>query len=148
MSVRQSTSLIAALYAALPALMAGGVIHLYGDEQPASADAPALSPPLARITVDGGEWSADNTAAGLHLIADGRYVVKDPTEAWQLVGLASGTARWWRFTPGSSDTASCIDGSCAVEDEDAAEMYLPDLSISPETRLAVSNWVLAVPPLT
>jgi hypothetical protein len=99
---------------------AGFFIDIYTGTRPASPDAAATGTKLARITAAAG--------ARLHLEAAvtsaGRIDI-EADEAWSAVGLANGTAGYYRLVTNSDDgttlstTAVRIDGTVATSGGDA-----------------------------
>ena len=135
-------------------LFDGGCIEIRTGQQPATADLPATGTLIARVTRDGGVWAPGNPANGLIYDVDGRYAMKRFVHTWRLQGLAAGDAGWCRVVGVNGDSGGAslseprIDGAVgligAVTD---VQMFLPVLSITPETVIDFNYWWLAPPPL-
>jgi len=81
-------------------MMNGGIIRVYGAQQPATPDSPPGTPELGRITTEGRVFlTGDPNNAGLYLqIISPGGIARDPDMGnWRLTGVASGTATWWRW---------------------------------------------------
>lgn len=131
-----------------------GCIELRSGPQPLTADAAPSGTLLARITRDGGAWTAGDPANGLRFQRAGRYVTKDPAHRWRLVGLASGTIGWMRLLPNAPDpgttsfTALRVDGTVGLVDSTGdVQFWLPSLSVSSSTEIEITQFWYAVPPL-
>lgn len=135
-----------------------GCIEIRTGLQPANADAAATGTLVARITRDGGAWTAGSPANGLQFQRAGRYVIKHPLHIWRLVGIATGVAGWFRLRTNAADAggvsldAPRIDGLIAPLPEEGtppspAQMFLPSLAITPSTDVEIAQWYYAKPPL-
>ena len=131
-----------------------GCIELRSGPQPLNADSAPSGTLLARITRDGGAWTAGNTANGLRFQRAGRYVVKDPAHRWRLVGVAAGTIGWMRLLPNAADpgttsfTAIRVDGAVGLVDtNEDAQLWLPTLVVSSGTEIEITQFWYAIPPL-
>lgn len=122
MSLRFSTGLRNAMLGStgLKAAMANGVIRIYSGAQPANADSAVQGTLLAEITVDGGAFSHGSPTNGLNFDDPANALLqKAAAETWRGVGLANGSAGWFRFCAnpadagGASTTLARIDGSVA-----------------------------------
>lgn len=120
MALRFSTGLVHGFMNAtgIKEAMADGIIRVYSGAQPATADAAATGTLLCAYTVDGGAWSAGSPTNGLEFDAPAdRVLSKAAAETWLGLGVATGTAGWFRFyanptdAGGSSTTLARIDGS-------------------------------------
>lgn len=132
----------------------GGCIEIRTGAQPENADMAPTGDLLARITRNGGAWTAGSHTNGLRFDTNGRYVVKRFTDVWQLQGSATGTAGWCRLraNPVESEAASLIDaridGSVALIGSDAdIQLFLPVLAITGSTSIDINYWWFAPPPL-
>lgn len=131
-----------------------GCIELRSGPQPLNADAAPSGTLLARITRDGGAWTAGNPANGLRFQRAGRYVSKDPAHRWRLTGIASGTVGWMRLLPNAPDPGTLsfdaprIDGTVGLVDTTGdVQFWLPTLAITPSTHIEITQFWYAVPPL-
>jgi hypothetical protein len=98
-----------------------GIIYIYSGPQPANADAAVQGTLLGKITVGAGAFSFGSATNGLTFDDPVAGVIsKAAAEAWQMVGLANGTAGWFRLMGnasdalGSSTTLARMDGSVAT----------------------------------
>lgn len=90
-----------------------GFIAIYSGPQPLTGDSAATGTLLGTVSVGGAGTGLTfgNSASGT--------IAKTPAEDWKFVGLADGTAGWWRFYPAAgnpalaSTTEARIDGSVA-----------------------------------
>ena len=95
-----------------------GFIAIYSGPQPLTADSAASGTLLGTVSVDGTGTGLTfgNSASGT--------IAKTPAEDWKFVGLADGTAGWFRFYPAagnpalSSATEARIDGNIATSGGD------------------------------
>jgi len=120
-------SVIAARGGSMKDIMANGVIRVYSGAQPATPEAAVTGTLLIEITVASGAFVAGLEASGLEF-GDPvtNYIEKCADEVWSGVGLAAGTAGWFRFVAnptdgGGLDTAlPRIDGTVGISGADAA----------------------------
>ncbi|MDR1076357.1 MAG: hypothetical protein LBL59_08715 [Xanthomonadaceae bacterium] len=123
------------------------MIEIRSGAQPASADAAATGVLLARITRDGADWSEGPAVAGLAFVADGRHARKSPAQSWQLRGLASGEAGWFRLISSVADAGTTstqfarIDGAIGLEGQTGDfQAFLKTLAITPDTTIEIADW--------
>ena len=76
--------------------MASGVIDIYSGTQPASADAAATGMLLGTVTLNAGAFTPGSTTNGLTFAAASAGTVSK-SGVWSFVGIAAGTAGWFRF---------------------------------------------------
>lgn len=104
-----------------------GFINIYSGPQPLTADTGATGTLLGTASVDAGGVGLTFDAAAAGVIA------KAAAETWKFLGLAAGTAGWFRFyEPTDTPTAvsavkARLDGSIAVS---GADMNLSNISIA------------------
>lgn len=156
MTVRMSTGFAAQILGptAFEQVFRYGCVEIRSGLQPDSADLPPTGVLLARITRDGGAWTAGVSDNGLEFDRSGRYAMKRADHLWRLVGLAEGQAGWFRMLPNASDTGAAsltaprIDGLVGLEGVEAdIQLYLPTLAITPSTDIAINHWWFALPPI-
>lgn len=156
MSVNVSTGFAAAILGpqSFATIFNNGVIEVYSGPQPATADATPTGTLLARVTRDGGAWSAGSPANGLQFTLGGRYAIKNPGHVWLLKGLATGVAGWFRLLPNAADdglpsvTAPRIDGAVGIAgDPGDYQLFLADTNVVPATSVVLTQWFYAIPPL-
>jgi hypothetical protein len=106
-------------------VMKDGVLKIYSGAQPATADAAATGTLLATITVGSGAWVAGAFDNGLEFEDDPLSgEIEKNSEVWSGLGLADGTAGWFRFYANptdagtSSTTLPRIDGSVGTSNND------------------------------
>lgn len=162
MALNMSTGFVTALLGAqsFEQIMRDGAIEIRSGTQPVTADQPATGTLLARITRDGGAWTAGQPANGLRWFQSGRFMFKAPDQNWTMTGLAAGTAAWFRILGNAVDAAGFsleaprIDGAIGLIPEGDeppvgdAQLYLPTLSIAPAgiTKIGDAFW-FTFPPL-
>lgn len=163
MALNMSTGFVAGILgpSSFDQIFHDGAIEIRSGAQPATADAAASGHLLGRITNNGGAWVPGVPANGIRWIRSGRYAFASPSQAWALMGLASGTAGWFRMVAnqyddgGDSTLAPRIDGAIGLLQElDApaagdAQLYLPSLLITPGAALQIGESVwFTFPPLS
>lgn len=103
-------------------LFQNAVIDVYSGTQPATADLVETSGSvkLITITLSSGAFSAGSPTNGINFgeVSSG-ILSKESGETWSGIGLANGTAGWFRlydnnYTTGASTTAVRLDGSIAT----------------------------------
>jgi len=90
-----------AVTGSLKAALDTGYLYIFSGPVPATADA-AIDPSCVQLVklTDNGDGTTGLTFSGT---ATGGVLTKTPSEVWEGVVAASGTATFWRFCP-SSDT--------------------------------------------
>ena len=113
-------------------LLDNGIIHVYSGSQPASADDAETGTLLLKLTVASGAFVAGSPDNGLSLrqIISG-VMSKDDGEVWSGVGLATGTAGWFRYydnkyITGASTNAIRFDGTVGTS---GAQLILTSTNI-------------------
>lgn len=123
MTVRLSTSLRTALAQAFAATFEKGVIEIYTGSQPVSSDAAPTGTLLGTMTQASGAFTPGSPTNGLTFAAAANGAVSK-SGVWSFVGIAAGTAGWFRFkgnavdAGGVSTTLPRLDGSCGVSGAD------------------------------
>jgi hypothetical protein len=132
---RVSTKNLNDMFGALKTNHTDGVIEIYSGSQPASANDAVTGTLLGRVTVNAGAWTAGSPTNGLEFgTPAARQMDKASGEVWQFVGLANGTAGWFRFLANSADAGTAdvsearprIDGRIATT---GAEMNMSNLNV-------------------
>lgn len=127
----------------------GGRIKIFSGAQPATADHPEQGDYLGEVTVGGLPWSVGGEN-GLHFALTGGWIANDPSELWQLVASADGTAGWFRLVGrlgddgGHSLAAPRIDGSVGVV---AADFKLPSTDLTVGYAVPVQQFLFTLPPV-
>lgn len=125
MTIRFSTGLRNNLCGALgfAASFEKGVIEIRTGSQPSSADAAATGTLLGTMTLASGAFTPGSPTNGLTFdTPSGGSVSK--TGTWSFVGIAAGTAGWFRFKANAADaggvstTAVRMDGTCGTSGAD------------------------------
>lgn len=118
-----------------------GVLDLYDGVQPESADHAATGTLVARITTGGLPFAPGAAAAGLALIEGpgGALVRGGP---WVLKGLASGTARWFRWRGNGFDSGGASALAVRLDGAVGRDLVLADTSITPTTELNVAEFTI------
>lgn len=101
-------------------LLKDGVIRIYSGSQPSSADDAETGTLLVTITVGSGAFTPGSPTNGLEFgpIVSG-ILSKRSDEVWSGVGVAAGTAGWFRYysnpmDTGANATAVRFDGNVAT----------------------------------
>ena len=107
-------------------IMMDGVLKVYSGSQPSDADQAATGTLLVTYTVSSGAFVAGAFDNGLEFESDplSGEIEKNSSEVWSGLGVATGTAGWFRFVGNATDdgTASTtlprIDGSVGTSGSD------------------------------
>lgn len=100
-----------------------GIIEIYTGSQPATADAAVTGTLLGTMTLASGAFTPGSPTNGLTFAEPANGAVAK-TGTWSFVGIAAGTAGWFRFKAnavdngGVSTTAVRMDGSCGTSGAD------------------------------
>lgn len=100
-----------------------GVIEIYTGSQPVSADAAVTGTLLGVMTLGSGAFTPGSPTNGLTFAPASDGVVSK-IGVWSFVGIAAGTAGWYRFKGNGFDaglastTLPRMDGSCATSGAD------------------------------
>lgn len=154
MAVNCSTGFRAAILGptAFESIFNGGCIEVYSGAQPAHADMAPTGVLLGRIT-SGGAWSEGSSTNGLLYQRTGHRVTNSAAQLWALLGVASGTAGWFRMRaisdPGADSlTARRIDGAIGALDAPGDfQLRLRNLTLAPSSSAPITSWWFALPPL-
>lgn len=152
MAWRYSTKLLNEMLNAVRTQLANGTIEIYSGSQPASAnDATTGATLLGRVTLNAAAWTEGAATNGLEFdAAAARQLNKAALETWQFVGLANGTAGWFRFRGNAADAGAAdstfslprIDGRIAVI---GAEMNLSNLNVVIGAVTSVNSFAIRWP---
>jgi len=148
MATKLSTGARNGLMDALDTMLTNGVIEIYTGAQPATADLAESGTKLLRVTLASGAFSAGVATNGLNLgtAVDG-VTGKEVAEVWSGVGLAAGTAGWFRYyandyVTGASTTAVRFDGICGVG---TGQLRMSSLSIATGATTTVDSGSITQP---
>lgn len=130
-----------------------GCMEIRTGPQPASADAAVTGDLIGRITRDGAAWVAGSPTGGLRFTAADRYMSKDPSHVWELIGLGTGNAGWVRLIGNAYDDGldslilPRIDGAVGTVGVGDIQLFLPSIGITPATEIEIESWAYGIPPL-
>lgn len=119
--MRQSTGLRTALAGTtgFSSVFANGIIEIYSGTQPATANAATTGTLLGVVTTASGAFTPGSPTNGLTFAAAANGIASKSTSQWSFVGIANGTAGWFRLKGnalddnGVSTTLPRLDGSIA-----------------------------------
>jgi hypothetical protein len=123
-------------------LLTYGIIDIYSGSQPTDADAAETGTKLVRITAGSGAFTPETSTNGLEFNdAASAVLSKKTAQVWSGVGLATGTAGWFRFydndvDTGSSTSAVRLDGSVGLS---GAQLTLSTTSIESGATITVDS---------
>ena len=119
------TVLAVAQGGSLKDILKDGILRIYSGAQPATADIAVSGTLLLSITVGSGVWAAAAFGNGLEFENDPLAgEIEKNSEVWSGLGLANGTAGWFRFYANSEDAGlgstilPRIDGSIGTAGSD------------------------------
>jgi len=130
-----------------------GSIAIYTGTQPAYADSSATGTLLARITQDGGAWTAGSPTNGLKFTLASGYVLRDPAQQWRMNVTATGTAGWWRLYANSPDSGQAsfsyprVDGGITAAADVTAELRLSTVALTSGTQIDIQSFLFTIPPI-
>lgn len=149
MTIRLSTGTRNALCstAGFSSIFANGIIEVRTGTQPATADAAATGTLLGTVTLNSGAFTPGSPTNGLtfNAAADGAVT---KSGIWSMVGVAAGTAGWFRFKGNALDndlastTLPRMDGSVAVS---GADMNMSNISIAVSSPSTVDSFSYTQP---
>ena len=123
-----------------------GVMCIYTGSQPATADLAPTGTKLLLITIASGAFTLGTLTNGLDFDAPVAGVLgKKDADTWSGVGLASGTAGWFRFFTNLYDEAAgavCFDGSVGTS---GAQLNLSSTSIVLAATTTIDEFEITVP---
>lgn len=124
------------------------VCDIYSGSQPSDADSAETGTKLVTITLSSGDFTADAAANGLNFgaVASG-VLAKETGQVWSGVGLADGTAGWFRiydnaYVTGASATEIRIDGSVATS---GSQFNMSSTSVVEDATTTVDSVALTQP---
>ena len=124
-------------------LLLNGIIHIYSGSQPADADSDETGTKLLEVTVGSGAFTPGSPGNGLEIDApiSGKIGIK-ADETWSGVGLAEGTAGWFRFYDNKEQTGTLgsavrLDGSCGVS---GAQLNMSSTSVTVGATTTVDSF--------
>ena len=129
-------------------IMQNGVIRIFPGVQPGSADDAEGAAHLMEITVSSGVFTPGVAANGLNLGAPaGGVCAKAQGEVWSGVGVATGTAAWFRYyandrTTGVDTTHARIDGTVSTS---GAPLNMTSTAITAGASTTVDRFEVVMP---
>lgn len=126
-----------------------GVIYIYSGPQPTNADSAVSGTLLGTVTVNNGAWAAGSPTNGLGFDAPASGVIsKAAAEVWRMLGVAAGTAGWFRMVGnaadagGSSTSLPRLDGSVAIS---GGDMNLSSTTIAVGVPTTIDVFTFTLP---
>lgn len=127
--------------------MATGVIDIYSGTQPATADSAVTGTLLGTVTLNSGAFTPGSATNGLTFAAaSSGAVAKSGT--WSFVGVAAGTAGYFRFRANAADagavstTLKRLDGSIATS---GGDMNLSNIAITIGAPTTIDTFTFTIP---
>lgn len=127
-----------------------GRILVYSGSQPPTADIGATGTLLGEITADGLPWAA---GGGLLFEQAGPWVSKLRTQPWRYVGIAAGTAGWFRLVGRYADAGVLtyqlprIDGAISDTLGAGVEMVFAENVVTTTTSFYLQQFLYTIPPI-
>lgn len=132
----------------LAELFKDGIVHIYSGSQPADADSAEIGTKLLEVTVASGAFTPGSPTNGLEIAApiSGKIGIK-ASETWSGVGIAEGTAGWFRFYDnkehtGALDSAVRLDGNCGVS---GAQLNMSSTSVTVGATTTIDSFDVTMP---
>jgi len=143
----ESITLVAIRGGAFRDIFKHGVLEIYSGSQPATADKAESGTKLLRITVSSGSFSAGAPTSGLLFGAPSAGVIAKTADVWSGVGLANGTAGWWRlydnaYTTGGGTSGVNIDGNCATS---GGDLNMASLTVTLSATTTIDSFSVTLP---
>jgi len=127
----------------LEELFKDAVLEIYSGSQPADADSGETGTKLVRITLNSGAFTPGSPTNGLEFEAPMNGVIgKKSGDVWSGVGLADGTAGWFRlydnkYHTGDNKAAVRLDGACGVG---SGQLKLSSLTIKEGVTITIDSF--------
>ncbi len=147
--IRLSTALRTALAGTtgFASTFANGIIEIRTGTQPATADAPATGTLLGTVTLASGAFTPGVATNGLTFAAAASGAVSK-SGVWSFVGIAAGTAGWFRLKGNALDndltstTLPRLDGSIATS---GADLNLSNIAIAVSAPSTIDAFTFTIP---
>lgn len=129
-------------------VLRNGIIEVYAGSQPTTADLAESGTKLLRVTIGSGAFTPGSPTNGLNLgDAASGVTSKESGETWSGVGLAVGTAGWFRYydnsyTTGASTTAKRFDGVCG---QGTGQLRMSSLTVALDATTTVDSGSITQP---
>ncbi|MEE4114405.1 MAG: hypothetical protein V2I40_16415 [Desulfobacteraceae bacterium] len=144
-----TTRIVACDGGALKNVFQDGILKIYSGSQPASPDSAASGTLLLQITVSAGAFVAGAFDNGLEFgDAASGAIAKATGETWQGLGIAAGTAGWFRLCANATDAGAAstslprIDGSVGTSN---ADLNMTTTTITVGATYTVDSFTLTLP---
>ena len=129
-------------------LFKDSIIHIYSGSQPADADSAETGTKLLEITVGSGAFTPGSPTNGLEILAPiSGKIGKKAGETWSGVGIADGTAGWFRLYDnlehtGAVKSAVRLDGNCGVS---GAQLNMSSTSVKSGATVTLDSFDVTLP---
>ena len=135
-------------------ILRNGIIRIYSGSQPASSNDAETGTLLCEITLNSGTFTPGSPDNGINIGQVSNAIAKkaiDPDtgnpEVWSGIGLADGTAGWFRWysndvTTGSSSEAKRLDGAIGTS---GAQLNMSNTSITTGATVTIDSVNLPLP---
>lgn len=143
-----STILASARGGSISDLFRNGVIDIYSGSQPSGSDMAETGTKLVTITLSSGSFTSGIATNGINFDETASGVLsKDASEIWSGLGLADGTAGWFRlydnsYTTGASTTSIRLDGSVATS---GGQLNISNTAITTGGTTTVDSATITIP---
>ena len=151
MSIRLSTGLRNGMLNAsgYKELFTNGIIYIYAGPQPINADGAVQGLLLGKVTVNAGAFTPGSPTNGINFgVPANGVIAKSVSEVWQMVGIAAGTAGWFRLMGNAADDLgpstilSRMDGAIA---NSGGDLNLSTLSVVVGTPITIDVFQFTLP---
>lgn len=144
-----TTVIVACKGGSIKDIFQDGVLRIYSGTQPSDADQAVAGTMLLEISESGGAFGAGEFANGLEFgAAASGAISKAVAETWQDLGIAAGTAGWFRFCANPTDAGGAstslprIDGSIGTS---GADLNMSSTSIVVGSTYTIDTFTLTMP---
>lgn len=145
MSIRISSGLRAALLSdyGLAAMMNYGTIRVFSGDQPTTASLQPTGTLLATITTEGVEF-IPGTLFGALEVALSEEGALEKVGVWTMLGLATGTAGWWRWTWNAEDDDTDSLYYPRMDGLVGESLLLASVAITPATDVNINQFTVNI----
>jgi len=129
-------------------LFENGILHIYSGSQPADANSDEIGTKLVEITLASGAFTPGSATNGLEFEAPiSGKIGKKASETWSGVGIADGTAGWFRLYDnlehtGAVESAVRLDGNCGVS---GAQLNMSSTSVKSGATVTLDSFDVTLP---
>lgn len=149
MTLRLSTGLRTAMAGTtgFASTFANGVINIYSGTQPVLADNAISGTLLGTVTLGSGAFSDGVSTNGLTFASAASGAVSK-SGTWSFVGIANGTAGWFRLRGNAADNTALsttlprMDGSIATS---GADLNLSNITIATGAPTTIDSFTFTIP---